>query len=52
MNGIEEILANMTKAERAAPATHGELFEFAALLLRHMKALNQRIKQLEKEAGK
>jgi hypothetical protein len=28
------------------------LAQFIALVFKHMKALNQRIKQLEKEAGK
>jgi hypothetical protein len=50
MNRVEQILADMSKVERAAPATRGELAEFIALLLKHMKALDQRIKQLEEEA--
>jgi hypothetical protein len=66
MNRIEEMLANMTKAERDSSATRGELIKFGATLLRHMKALKQRsdafeqrveafeqrINQLEKEASK
>lgn len=50
MNRLDQMLAEMTKVERAAPATRGDLTQFLALLLRHMKALDQRIKQLEKGA--
>lgn len=50
MNRLDKMLAEMTKAERSTPATRGDLTEFLALLLRHMKALDQRIQQLEKEA--
>jgi hypothetical protein len=42
VNGIEQLLANMTKAERNRPITRGELIEFTATTLRHMKALKQR----------
>lgn len=49
MNRIEKIYADMSKAERDAPATRGELTQFVALVLKHMKELNQRIKELEKE---
>jgi hypothetical protein len=42
VNNIEQLLANMTKAERDRPITRGELVEFAATTLRHMKALKQR----------
>lgn len=57
MNNIEQLLANMTKAERNRTVSRGELVEFAATTLRHMKALKQRVEafeqridQLEKEA--
>jgi hypothetical protein len=42
MNRVEQILAEMTKAEREAPATRGELAEVAAKTLQHMKTLKQR----------
>lgn len=48
MNKVEQVAASMTKAERAEPVTRGELTEFIALLLRHIKALDQRIKDIEK----
>jgi len=50
MNRVEQILAEMTKAEREAPATRGDLTQFIVLMLKHMKELNQRIKELEKGA--
>jgi len=50
MNRVEQILTDMTKAERDAPATRGDLTQFIALVLKHMKELNQRIKELEKGA--
>lgn len=42
MNNIEQLLANMTKAERNRTVSRGELVEFASTTLRHMKALKQR----------
>jgi hypothetical protein len=48
MNQFDKLYAEMTKAERAAPATRGDLTQFIAMLLRHIKSLDQRIKQLEK----
>jgi hypothetical protein len=42
VNNIEKFLADMTKVQRNHPATRGELVEFAATTLRHMKALKQR----------
>lgn len=50
MNRIEQLLAEMTKAERDAPATNRQLYEFIAHLSKHMKELNRRIKELEKGA--
>ncbi|QRP62703.1 hypothetical protein I6J77_11195 [Rhodanobacter sp. FDAARGOS 1247] len=50
MTILDEQYAAMTKAERDAPATRGDLMQFIALMLKHMKALNQRIKELEKGA--
>lgn len=47
MNRFEQMYAEMTKAERDTPATRGEFTQFIALLLRHIKSLDQRIKQLE-----
>lgn len=47
MNSFEQLLANMTKAERSTPVTRSELVEFAATSLRHMKALKQRSEAFE-----
>lgn len=52
MDSFDRLYAAMTKADREAPATRGDLTQFIALMLKHMKALNKRIKQLEKEASK
>lgn len=48
MNNIEQLLANMAEAERSRPVTRGELVEFAATTLRHMKALKQRSDAFER----
>jgi hypothetical protein len=61
MNGFDQLLAGMTKAERDAPATRGDITQLAANLLRlnhqlkdRMTAFEQRMEvfeqQLEKEA--
>ena len=48
MDSIDKLYSAMTKAEREAPATREDLTRFSALMLKHMKALKRRIKQLEK----
>lgn len=48
MNRFDKMYAQMTNAERNTPATRGDLTQFIALVLRHVKELNQRIKELEK----
>lgn len=50
MNQFDKIYAAMSKAERDAPATRGDVTQFIAHLLKHMKSLEQRIKELEKGA--
>ena len=51
MNSLQRKLAEMSDAERAAPATRGELLQMLAKVLEHTKALNERLKRLEAAKG-